>query len=442
MKKLVVILLVLSMALMCAACTAQPAASEPAAADAPVTTDKPYDGTTITIVTTMSGPFRAAQANIEEFEKATGIKVNFEFYEFQEAINKININAAAQGSDIDVITYRPIQETATWYANGYFARLNDYIEAAGADYDYEDFFPAAREVTTVNGDIVGIPYLTEGEILWYNTELFEQYGASVPTTFDELLETAKKLRDPANNVYGISLRGEGNSAVTQFSGFLYGFGGDFFDENMNATMNTPEALQALEYYADLCACGPDGAAAAGQSDSVNWFNAGVTAMRIDAYAQEWDHADENNSMVADKLGHANFPMGPIGEYTPYNIVAWAMGVSATSKNQGAAWEFIKWLTSKEMDVQSMLEHGFSARTSTWADPRVAEVVAPDLMEVVKHTGEVGRPYDRPHNANASEVRAIVGQMIDLAQSGLRGEELAAAVEPLNAEMQKILDSEK
>ena len=452
MKKFVAFLLAALMVLATAACAAPAQTTEPAAqtqtegttpAEDTTPAEKPYEGTTITIVTTSSGPFLAAQdGGIDQFEAETGIKVNLELYEFQEAIDKININAAAGGSDIDVICYRPIQETATWYANGYFANLNDYIAAAGDDYDYEDFFPAAREVTTVDGNIVGIPYLTEGEILWYNTEIFERYNATVPTTFDELLETAKALYDPANNVYGISLRGEGNSAVTQFSGFLYGFGGDFFDENMNATMNTPEALQALEYYADLCAYGPDGAASASQADGINWFNTGITAMRIDAYAQNWNHADPERSLVYDKLGFANFPTGPIGEDTPYNIVAWAMGISATSKNQGAAWEFIKFLTGKEMDVQAMLHNGFSARTSTWADARVAEVVDPGLMEVIQHTGEVGRPYDRPHNANASEVRAIVGQMIDLAQSGLRGEELAAAVEPLNTQIQTILDSEK
>ena len=452
MKKIIALLIALVMLLGCTACSqptndggANNSGSANTDADAPegTTDDKPYAGTTITVVTTSSGPFLAAQdGGLEEFEEMTGIKVNLELYEFQEAIDKININAAGGGDAIDVITYRPIQETQTWYANGYFAPLNDYIAEAGDEYDYEDFFPAAREVTTVNGDIVGIPYLTEGEILWYNTELFEQYDATVPETFDELLETAEKLYDPANNVYGISLRGEGNSAVTQFSGFLYGFGGDFYDEDLNATMNTPEALQALEYYADLCAYGPDGAPSASQADGINWFNTGITAMRIDAYAQEWNHTNPETSLIYDKLGHANFPKGPIGEYTPYNVVAWAMGVSATSKNQDAAWEFIEWLTGKEMDVQAMLHNGFSARVSTWADPRVAEVVDPELMEVVQHTGEVGYPYDRPHNANSSEVRAIVGQMIDLAQSGLRGQELADAVEPLNTQMQEILDTEK
>ncbi|HRX58947.1 MAG TPA: sugar ABC transporter substrate-binding protein [Eubacteriales bacterium] len=451
MKKLMAMLLALAMVLSMAACAApsetaetQTAteATEETTATATETTDKPFDGTTITVVTTSSGPITAVQNNLDEFEAATGITVNMELYEFQEAIDKININAAAGGSDVDVICYRPIQETTTWYNNGYFKTLNDYIAAAD-DYDYEDFFPSARQVTTVDGNIVGIPYLVEGEMLWYNKKLFEEYGVSVPTNFDELLAAAQALYDPDNNVYGISLRGEGNSAVTQFSGFLYGFGGDFFDDDMNATMNTPEALAALEYYADLVALGPDGqAASSGTADGINWFNNEITAMRIDAYSQTFNHNDPDTALVAENLGYAAFPAGVNGEATPYNIVAWAWGISSTSEHQDAAWEFIKWASSKEMEVQSMLQNGFSARTSAWQDERVAAVVDPELMAVVEETGEVGYPYDRPHNANSSEVRAIVGQMIDLANSGLRGDELAAAVEPLNQQIQEILDSEK
>lgn len=404
--------------------------------------EKPFDGEEITIVTTASGPIRAAQNNIAEFEEQTGIKVNFESYEFQEAINKIQISAAGGGGDIDVLCYRPIQETVSWYENGYFENLNDYIDAAGEDYDYEDFFESAREATTVDGNIVGIPYLMEGEILWYNKELFEKYDVEVPTTFDELLEVAKKCYDPDNNSYGIALRGEGNGAVTQFSGFLYGFGGNFYDEEGNATMNTPEALEALEYYADLVQYGPDGMAALGQTESVNFFNQGLTAMRIDAYAQTFNHTDPEQSLISDKVGYAMFPEGPIGKSTPYNIVAWAYGISSTSEHKDAAWEYIKWASGKEMEVKGMLENGWSARGSAWADDSVKEYLDPDLANVVSQIGEVGYAYDRPHNENSAEVRAIVGQMIDLANSGLRGDELKAEVDPLNDQIQEILDSEK
>lgn len=448
MKKIIALLLTLVLLLSLVACGSasnetNPPAEEkvPTAEDGDTVVEKPFAGQTITIVTTGSGPVYAAEKHLDEFEEMTGIEVILEQYEFQEAINKIAINAAAGGSDIDVICYRPIQETLTWYNNGYFAPLNDYIAAAGEEYDYEDFSPAAREVTTVDGTIVGIPYLTEGEMLWMNTALFEQYGQTAPTNLDELLACAQAMYDPANNVYGISVRGEGNGAVTQFSGFLYAFGGDFFDEDLNATMNTPEALAALEYYAELVKCGPEGSDVATMNNSLDWFINGITAMRVDAYTHNISITDPDQSLVVDTLDWAPLPEGPAG-CTPYNIVAWAWGVSATSEKQDAAWEFIKWISSKDMDVLSQLEGGSSARVSTWTDERCAEYADAGFMEAVATISAVGKPYDRPFCSNASEVRALVGQMIDAANAGQRGDELKATVEELNAQMQAILDTEK
>lgn len=450
MKKTLALILALVMALSMVACggAAAPAATEAPAADAPAAeapaAEKPFAGETITICTTISGPIEAAMENIAEFEELTGIKVQFELYEFQECIDKQNINAAGGGNSIDVLCYRPIQETATWYANGYFEPLNDYIAAAGDEYDYEDFGESARAVTTVGDDIVGIPYLVEGEMIWYNEEIFEQYGVEkLPETFDELMAVAEQCYDPANNVYGVALRGAGNNAVTQFSGFLYGFGGDFFDkETMTATMTTPEALAALEYYADLMKFAPDGMEALTNTEAITYFNQGLTAMRVDAYAQTFNHTNPDTSDVVDVLGYMPFPEGPIGKATPYNIVAWAYGISATSEHKDAAWEFLKWVSGKDMEVQAMLHEGWSARISVWSNDEVIASMDPELAATVGKVVADGYPYDRPSNANAGEVRALVGQMLDIAYTGLRGEELKAAIEPINDQIQALLDTEK
>lgn len=407
--------------------------------------DKPYAGTTITVVTTGSGPVFAADKHLSTFEEATGITVNLEQYEFSDAIRKVAVNAAAGGTGIDVFSYRPIQEQQTYTNNGWFAPLDAYIEAAnGRGYDYEDFFPASREITTApDGTVYGIPYLVEGEILWINAEILAKIGKTEPPkNLDELLEYCELAYDPANNQYGIAIRGEGNQAVTQFSGFLYAFGGDFFDpETYTATMNTPEALEALEYYAKLLTYGPDGILSATMETSRTWFCNGLTLFRIDAYTQNAPIVDPEQSVVFDKVAYAYFPEGKMG-YTPYNITAWAWAISATSEKKDAAWAFIEWISGHEMDVEGMVESGFSARNSTWSNPVAIGAVPPQLAEVVAHTGAVGRKVDRPFCVNASEVRAIVGELIDAANSGLTGDALKAVADEKNAKIQAILDSEK
>jgi multiple sugar transport system substrate-binding protein len=395
----------------------------------------------ITVVMGTSGNANAIRAHLAEFEAKTNIKVNLESYAAADVQNKVNINGAAGGTEIDVFAFQPITNTRSYQANGYFAPLNDYI-AASKGYDYEDFFPSSRLSTSVDGVVVGIPYMVEGLMMWYNKDILDRYKVSVPTTFKEMLEVAKKVYDPANNVYAYTLRGQGNNAVGVIAGFLYGFGANYFDKDMKATMNTPEALAAIEFYADLCAYGPPGMKNIKHSDGINWFNNGLTAFRIDSYAQSFNHNNPEKSTIAKDLGYAMLPKGEIGTYTPFNTVGWAYGISATSQHKDAAWKFIEWASGYEMEVNSMVEGGFSARSSVWEDARVAAVVDPQLMEVVKQTGEYGYPYSLPNNMNAVEVRALIGEIIDAAQSGLRGAELKAVADKVNVKIQTILDSEK
>lgn len=211
-----------------------------------------YAGQTISVVVCNSSFMEEIQKDIGEFEEATGINVEFESLQDAQVSNKVAVASAAGGKDLDVFGYRPLQESLLYIKNGWLEPLNTYFEGDTA-FDYEDFFESAREITSQDGTAYGIPYLTEREILYLNTELIEKAGLEgSPKTYDELLEWCDKLNDPDNGVYALALRGEGNAAVTQFSGFLRGFGGDFFDEDRNATMNTPEAIEALQFYGKLC----------------------------------------------------------------------------------------------------------------------------------------------------------------------------------------------
>lgn len=411
----------------------------------PVDPNKPYAGQTINVITCNSAAVRMAQENISEFTEKTGINVNFEIYEPTDAIQKVAINAAAGASGVDVFCYRPIQESQTYEQNGWFIPLDGYIAQANAEgYDFEDFMESARNAVTGNdGSIYGIPYLVEGEIIFINTKMFEENGfTSPPETLEELLEYCRIAYKPEKNEYGIALRGEGNQAVTQFSGFLYSFGGNFIDYETNtATMNTPEALQALEYYAELLKFGPPGITSANLSDSQTYFKQGITLFRIDAYSQNPITIDPSQSLVWDHVGYAPFPAGPAGSI-PYNITAWAWAISSSSTKKDASWEFIKWASGKEQDIKAALDGGFGARTSTWENEEAMQNIPDELAAVVAITGDNGYMLDRPLCFNASEVRAIVGEMIDAANSGLRGEELKAFVEEKNSEIQKILDSER
>jgi len=404
--------------------------------------DKPYAGTTVSVLCASTPYIETLRANISEFEEATGITVEFDQYENEQLSNQIAVNAAAGGTELDVVLYRPIQENLSFISKGWLENLDSYIETAGDEYDYMDYTDSAREITSKDGSAYGIPLVTERGIIQYNTEMLAEVGYdSIPETYDEFVELCEKLKEAGYTPIG--LRGEGNAAVTQFSSFLYGFGGDFIDlETGKALINTDEFVEALQFYGMLCAeYSPDGVLNAGWEETSNWFTQEQVAMRADCDSQYSYALDENNSLVYDKVGYGVIPGETADSRSPFSIVAWSMGISSGSKNKEASWEFIKWATSKEMDLLAQQEGNFSARNSTWADESSTENVPAGLIEVIETSNAIAVPYDRPYMQNSAEARTAIGELITKAIEGATEDELRAACEDVNTTVQTLLDSE-
>lgn len=400
-----------------------------------------YEGQTISVIICNSSFMEEIQADIGEFEEATGIHVEFESLQDTQVSNKVAVASAAGGKDLDVFGYRPLQENLLYIQNGWLEPLNQYFEG-DEDFDYEDFFESAREITSQDGVAYGIPYLTEREIVYLNTELVEAAGLEgAPANFDELLEWCEKLNDPDNGVYAMALRGEGNSAVTQFSGFLRAYGGDFFDEDRNATMNTPEAIEALQFYGKLCReyCAP-GTLNMGWTETMNLFTQGLAAIRIDCDSQYAYATDPESSLVADKVAYAMFPEGPEGT-TPFNVTGWALGIGSGSEHKEASWEFIKWAIGKEQDIKGLIAGNTSARTSTWESEEALTVYPEQLIEVINASNPIGIETDRPYMVDGGEARTIVGELITAAIEGISDEDLQVKADEANARIQELLDAE-
>ena len=60
--------------------------------------------------------------------------------------------------------------------------------------------------------------------MWYNTEMFEEKGVKVPTTWDEVFEDVPTLTDKEKGVYGFSIRG-GAGSSQQLEQMLYQYSG-------------------------------------------------------------------------------------------------------------------------------------------------------------------------------------------------------------------------
>ena len=441
MKKIIAMLLLVAMLFTLVACgsgEAAPAESAAASGSAAAAADQPYAGTSIRVILASHDWTTAIESRLSEFEEATGIDIEFEVYPEDQLSTKLNVELASGGQYIDVFMCRPLQEVQQFIQNGYLADVTDLM--GDAEFQGDDFITAAadsyKQSGATDGVYYGVPLVTERQVLYYRKDLLEAAGIAVPTNLEELAAAAAQLHDPANGVVGFVGRGLANAAVTQFSAYLYSFGGDFYNfETGEATINTPEAVEAFTYYGDLLReSGPDGALNMHWQQAAAIYSTGGAAFCTDADSI-WQSFCGPETDVADNAGFAVSPNN-----STWNICSWGLGVSAGSKNQAAAKEFIKWAAGVEMTKYIQTSGISSARNSAWNDPECTKNYPAELLAAIQTGNEIAtKSYDRPLTTSVSAARDVIGSVITTA---IEGGDVQAAADKANSEFQAILDADK
>lgn len=405
--------------------------------------NKPYSGTTIRVLFANHPWTDAIKPLIPQFEQQTGIKVKQEAYGENQLTPKLTTEFVAGNSSIDVFMQRPLQEGKLFAKNGWYADLNTFLKDSKktpADWDSKDFQQNALATETVNNALTGMPIVVEHEVLYYRKDLLQQAGLSVPKTLDELQQAAAKLTNKDKQIYGFVARGQQAAAVTQFSSFLYSYGGDWFDQSSHkATLDSQQALAAFTLYGKLLHdYGPPGVLNMSWPQAAAIFGQGKAAMFTDADSIYPNLLDPKKSQFADKTGVAPFPAGPNGA-TPYSVCSWGLSMSANAPHKDAAWEFIKWATSKEIVLKTQGSGAVpGARASTYNDPSGIAKFPKDWLAAAQASAS-GRQYDRPLVVQVSKARDIIGAMISAA---IEQKDLNSAIQQGNKQFQDLLNQEQ
>ncbi|MGI6214578.1 MAG: ABC transporter substrate-binding protein [Christensenellales bacterium] len=419
MKKTLAVLLMLSIMLTMSAAFAS---------------EKPYEGTELRVLLANHMWADALIPHLNEFEEMTGIKINYEQYSEDQLSQKLSIELAAKGEDVDVMMTRPLQEVKQMIENGWLYDVSDLV--AEPEMDGEDFFSAALNMYEKEGKYFGIPLVTEREILYYRKDLFEDAGIEVPTTLEELWDAAEALTDVDAGVYGIVSRGLTAAAVTQFSSYLYSMGGDFLDENGNANLDTPEAIKAFKFYGDMLReFGPPGVASMHWQQCAALYASGKAAMYTEADAIFNNAVNAKESVVADKTGYALFPGNSF-----YNIPSWGLAMGAFTAKAEAAKEFIRWAAGKDMTAKLQAAGIPGARKSVYALPEANVAFPEDLVKVISDAETKDtKGYDRPVITSVSKARDYIGQAIVVA---IEGGDVEAAAKEANAGFQSVIEEDR
>lgn len=133
-------------------------------------------------------------------------------------------------------------------------RVQDGLEDLAACEDVaaakDEFIPWTWNQVTLGTDgVYGIPQDSGPMALFYRSDLFEQNGIDVPTTWDEYKEAAKKVREAGGYITNFS-----TADINQFAGFVWQTGGDWFSNDGSAwkvNLTGDQSKTVADYWQEL-----------------------------------------------------------------------------------------------------------------------------------------------------------------------------------------------
>lgn len=276
----------------------------------------------------------------QEFsEMDNGITIDVREIRFDDLVTD-TLRAVATGTAPDLIAIDN-PDHAAFASRGAFLDITDMV--AGSDViDADAIFPGPRASLTWDGRMYGIPRASNTIALYYNRDLFEAAGLdpdSPPATWDELLEAARTLTDPDNDVYGIAFSARASEEGTfQFLPWAQMAGGGF--ENINAD-GVADALELWKAFLDEGLASPD-TLTRGQWDSTGTFNGGNAAMAISG---PW----ELGRMSSDAAFAWDVTLLPVKEEGGPRASAlgdFNLAIFADTENPDAAFAFLEYYQSQ------------------------------------------------------------------------------------------------
>ena len=392
-----------------AACTVA-AASLPAQAQ---TNWKKYQGQTITFLSSNHPWANAVLKNKDEFEKLTGMTLKVDTYQEQQMRQRMVTVMNAKSDEVDIFMSLPSREGEQFAKAGWYAELQPFIDQSGADYDFKGISPKLVQATTQGGKLHGIPLNVEAPVIWYRKDVFARCGVAPPKSLDDLMPAAKKIKACDASLIPFTSRGLRAALPYTFSNFLHNAGGDYLGANRKAQLCSKEGQAAIGLYANLLKdYGPPGAINVNFYQNISAFHEGKAAMAYES-SNELHTVMEGGARLKD-TGIMLLPAGARNEPT---VIGWGLSISNYSKKQGAAWLFLQWATSPQMQAKLALEGIASPRDASANDPALkawidAEPARREWITAVNQanrsgTSEVGVPIV----ANVAS-REFIGAAVD------------------------------
>lgn len=294
----------------------------------------------------MAGPQYEERYNriVAAFEKThPDISVKWVGLEGQFQEKLLTLVAAGEAPDVIRIDVENLPE---YVEQGILENLNAYMDRDKA-FSLKGVFTSALAGFTYKGKLWGIPRSVTVSSTYYNVDMFDAAGLNRPAdswTWQDMVNIGKRLTKDNNGDGKLDQFGLYQTTdYVEWLPLIYSHGGAVLDSEGRVVFDSPANLTAFTLYQTWRGSAHI-APRSGESTSV--FQDGRFGMIMMA---DWVRQIYRN-IKSFKWDTATIPAGPKGQYA--FIGGGAMGISSQSKNKQAAWEFVKFFTSE--DVQNII----------------------------------------------------------------------------------------
>ncbi len=304
--------------------------------------------------------------------------------------------------------------TAKLIPRGVVEELNGWIanpEVGFSTEEWEAIWSPFKKMVTWGSSIYALPFNKSTYVLYYNTDLFEQYGLEVPKTMEDLLFASMMLTEDKNKDGTIDQYGFGyRTTVDHFMTFLRANGGEaveiLSDGSVKVIINSKEAKEALQFMYDMAHTYGVALFQGGYLDAP--FGDGKIAMFIETIASA-SYVD-SGSRGKHGWAWAPVPMWKV-QAPPFAGTDVVMFSNITPEQKDAAWKFLKFIVSPDIQAYWSIKTGYMPVTSLTLDTPQWKAYVEQNPTVLVPISQIPFGSVDPNVALWDDVRTIVGTMV-------------------------------
>ncbi|SFK29554.1 multiple sugar transport system substrate-binding protein [Amycolatopsis sacchari] len=366
------------------------------------------------------------QPELDKFEQQTGIHVNLEVIAWPDLLNRI-LTATTSGSGPDVLNIGN-----TWSAS---------LQATGALQPFDDatfakvggrekFLATSMAATGAAGQPpAAVPLYGLAYGLFYNKKKFADAGLQPPTTWQELVDDAKRLTDAGKGQWGMGIEGASYTEGAHFA-FMFGrqHGAQLFQGD-EPGFDSPQMVAGIKQYVDLLSSGvvnPSDAEHQNNTELMRDFASGKTAMIM--FQNNAVQPLKTNGMDESQYGVVPIPvvdpLPPGGAKVSSHVAGINIAAFAGSKNLDGALKFINFMTG--IDEQKVLNGKLGSLpvvSAAYQDPQFQTPLIGTFRQVLANAAE-----SMPMIPKESQFETLIGtavkELMASAASGTRVDDAA------------------